>query len=143
MKIFSVLLVLVYLSGTGRDPRAITGTWKVKNYALWEKGAAFLNGVNRFVYGHELTLNPDSTYREQSCGNFYAGRWTLNNDSLILRCDTMWYRQNYSPSAGIASSMQSIFLVKKGKLVRYLYGEPVARGTKQEKFKRRAMIILK
>ena len=123
MKIILLFLIIVLYSCSRDEERALIGTWKVKDYTLWERGIGFLNGATSLVFGQVLTLSSDSSYREQSCGNFYVGKWTLQNDSLILKCDTMWYRKNYDSENGIVSRSQTIFIIEKNKLVKIFKGE--------------------
>jgi hypothetical protein len=123
IKIISILFFLFLCACSDNPEHGLIGTWKAGNYTLWEKGVAFLTGVRGFESQHELILKSDSSYREQTCGNFYVGKWTLQNDSLILKCDTTWYRRHYHTSAGIASKLQTIFTVKKNKLVKIYKGK--------------------
>jgi hypothetical protein len=123
MKIVFILIPILLFSCSNNEPRELIGTWKVKNYSLWEKSIGYMNGVRSLVYGHELTLNADSTYKEQSCGNFYFGKWTVSNDSLILKCDTMWYRLNYDHSKAIVSNSKSVFAINNNKLVKIYKGK--------------------
>jgi hypothetical protein len=128
MKIISILVFLFVCSCSCESQHGLIGTWKVKNYTLWEKGAAFLNGVRGLELGHELTLNSDSSYKEQSCGNIWKGKWWQSGDSLILNSDTMWYRSvkwyrenrdsNYDSIAGIISHSRRTFFIEKNRLVK-------------------------
>src|ERR1041384_5426646 len=101
MRMILILFSMTLFSCSSEVERGLVGTWKVSNYTFWEKASAYLKGVRSLEAGHELVLNADSTYSEQSCGNFFAGRWTRMNDSLILNTATMWYRKNYDHSKAI------------------------------------------
>lgn len=118
MRMISILIYFSFFSCSGDINHDLIRTWKVKNYTLWEKGVSYLKGVRGWETGHELTLYIDSTYREQTCGNSYVGKWKLHNDSLILNSDSIWSRQNYNPLRGTFYSSQSVFILKRGKIVK-------------------------
>ena len=127
-KIILVFLVLGLISCTDKAEHNLVGTWNVRNYTLWEKGVAILSGVRSFEVWHNLILNSDSTYSEQSCGNTYKGRWLHAGDSVILNCERMWYRKakwvlesedcNYDSISGNASHSRTAFFIGNNKLVK-------------------------
>ncbi len=127
MKILSISLLLLLASCNSH--RELIGTWKTEGYTLSEKCYAYLNGIELTI-GNALDLNPDSTYREETCGNISIGKWTHEGDSLILVSDTTWYLAakwyrehhdaNYDSISGICSHSRTAFLIKQDKLV-YIY----------------------
>lgn len=128
MKVIQLIFIIIFCSCSGDAQRELVGTWKVKNYNLWEKGIAFLKGVRFLEGGHELTLNGDSSYREQSCGTITIGSWVHKGDSIILNGDKRWYRNakwyienrnnSYDSIIGIYSHSRTAFVIEKNKLVK-------------------------
>ena len=126
-----LLIILIDFCSCAKQ-RELTGTWQVKNYNLWERGVAFLNGARQFTNGTKLILNSDSTYKETTCGNVIIGKWKVKGDSLILNSDTTWYLMakwfrehvdvNYDSLTGICYHDHTSFLIKRNKLVSYYNG---------------------
>jgi len=95
LPLLGILMTITFSTVLGQ----ITGNYKSAEYNLFERGLLYLNGVESFIGGMDLTLESDSSFYMISCSMTKTGKWSILHDSLYLEVLTKRWRidsLNYS-----------------------------------------------
>ncbi len=89
---FFVLFYIFFINESCKtydnEKRVLVGNYKSGK----TKGIASILDKTAYIIGSELSLNKDSTYTYNTCGNISEGIWKVRNDSLFLYCKTNKYQ---------------------------------------------------
>jgi hypothetical protein len=135
-KTLFVLLSLLFLKcSTQNSVLSLTGKYVSKKYNFIDKMFMRLNSESNVV-NSDLTLNNDSSYIYNTCGNIIKGKWQVKRDSLILFCYENNYRNDsinkiktlscgdkpviYAIEYSSPIELQQTFLIKSEKVVNKL-----------------------
>ena len=80
----TLLLTLTVILFCNFSYGQLFGKYKSAEYNYFETGVAMLSGIDRFIFGTELTLNSDSTFQMSTCSVIQTGNWNVASDSLYL-----------------------------------------------------------